>query len=456
MDGCIETSSARAASRADVWSLFQQLLPRDFFWTALAQAGVRENNRVYHSGVVVWLMICQRLQARGTLRKAVLELLAEMPADFWPYPCKRVEMARRAGGTPLSEESGAFHNGRRKLSLDVVEQSCDHTVEKLMAPAPSQTPQRPAFFFDGTTARTAYSEELVKAYPPTSNQHGESHWPLLRLLVVHDLYTGLAMRPEWGAVNGEEAVSEQALLERAIDRLPAEALVIGDANFGVFSVAYAAQRRGHPVVLRLTAARARHLSGGDLQEGTDRLIEWRPSRDDRRTTPELPADACVRGRLIVSRVQPNNGGEAFLLALFSSMEEPVAEVNEFYGKRWNIEVDLRYLKAELALDQLTCTSVNMVAKEIDVAILAYNLVRAVMRVTAEKAGLQPRAFSFTQVRNVLEAFLPRIMADADERSRQKRYADMMYYLSRCRLRPRRRSSSPRAVWPKPKAYPARH
>lgn len=245
-------------------------------------------------------------------------------------------------------------------------------------------------------------------------------------------------------------------MERAIERLPSEASVIGDANFGVFSVAYAAQRRGHPVLLRLTTARARHLSGGALQEGTDRFIQWGPSRDDRRTNPELPADAGVGGRLIVFRVQPSNGGEAFLLSLFTSMEEPVAEVNELYGKRWNIEVDLRCLKTELALDQLTCSSVNMVAKEIDVAILAYNLVRGVMRLTAEKVGLEPRAFSFTQVRNVLEAFLPRIMADPDEGSRQKRYADMMHYLSRCRLRPRRRPSSPRAVWPKPKTYPARH
>jgi hypothetical protein len=35
------------------------------------------------------------------------------------------------------------------------------------------------------------------------------------------------------------------------------------------------------------------------------------------------------------------------------------------------------LKGTLELEQLTCTSPEMVAKEIDVAMLAYNLVRAV-------------------------------------------------------------------------------
>jgi len=233
-------------------------------------------------------------------------------------------------------------------------------------------------------------------------------------------------------------------------------LVIGDANFGVFSVVSASQKNRHPVLLRLTTVRAKHLAGGCLQDGTDRVIAWKPTREDRRTHPELPADASVCGRLIVRQVRPSNGAQAFLLSLFTTLEDGLAEAVELYGKRWNIEVDLRSLKTEMALDQLTCASVEMVAKEIDVAILAYNLVRAVMRLIAERAGLEPREFSFTQVRNVLEAFLPRIMADPDEGSRQKRYEDMMHYLSQCQLRRRYRSSYARAVWPKPKAYPARH
>jgi hypothetical protein len=257
-------------------------------------------------------------------------------------------------------------------------------------------------------------------------------------------------------VNGSQAVSEQGLLEEAIEHLPAQAILVGDANFGIFSVAYAAEQRGHPVVLRLTAARARHLAGGPLQDGTDRRIQWRPSRDDRRSHPTLPVDACVCGRLIVRQVQPSNGAEAFLLALFTTLEDSCEQVVELYGKRWNIEVDLRSLKSTLRLEELTCTSVEMVAKEIDVAMLAYNLVRAVIYQTAQKAGLEPRLISFTQVRNVLQAFVPRIAAAPDERTARKLTEDMLYYLSQCRLPQRKRASYPRGVWPKPKSYPARH
>lgn len=466
MDGplvCSPTTTAREASgavptpyKADVSVLFQQLLPVEFFWAALKQAKVRENNRVYTSAVVVWLMICQRLQAQGTLESAVLELLGGLPRGFWPMPCKRLEQAAKEGGPRLSQQTGAYNKARQELSLPVVEQCCDHVFQQLIEQAELAPERRPAFFFDGTTVRMPHGEELVEAYPPTTNQHGVSHWPLLRLLVAHDLYTGLALRPQWGSVNGSQAVSEQGLLEEAIERLPSQSAVVGDANFGVFSVAYAAAERGHPVVLRLTTARAQHLAGGPLQDGTDRRLQWKPTREDRRSHPQLPMHASVSGRLLVRQVQPSNGAEPFLLALFTTLEDPPEPVVELYGKRWAIEVDLRSLKSTLRLEELSCTSPEMVAKEIDVAMLAYNLVRAVIYLTAQKAGLEPRLFSFTQVRNVLQVFVPRIAAAADEHTARKLNDDMLYYLSRCKLPRRKRSSYPRGVWPKPKTYPARH
>jgi hypothetical protein len=276
------------------------------------------------------------------------------------------------------------------------------------------------------------------------------------MLVAHDLYTGLAMRPQWGPMNGPQAVSEQSLLEQAIQRLPSGATVVGDANFGVFSVAYAAHQQGHPVTLRLTAVRCRYLSGGELRDGMDQRVVWKPSRDDRRNHPELPANAQVEGRLIVRLVQPSNGAEPFLLALFSSLPDRPEEIVNQYGQRWNIEVDLRSLKGTLRLEELTCTTTAMVAKEIDLALLSYNLVRSVQYLTARNAGLVPRAFSFTKVRNVLNAFLPQIAAAQNERQARKAWEDMLYYLGQTKLPRRQRSAYPRAVWPRPKSYPARH
>jgi len=408
--------------------------------------------------VVLWLLVAQRLQGGASLESAVLQMLCGLPASFWPRPCKRILDWQERGQMP-SSNTGAYNQARRALPLSIVEKSCDHIfqqlVDQLDPPAADASPR--VFLLDGSSMRAAHTPELCKIYPPGSNLHGESHWPVLRILVAHDLQTGLAMRPEWGAMYGEQAVSEQGLLERAIDRLPPRAAVMGDANFGVFSVAYAADQRQHPVLLRLTLERAQRLAGGALQDGIDRVVEWRPSRWERTRHPELPEDACIRGRLLVRQVQPDNGGPAFLLALFTTLSLPADEVFALYGKRWAIETDLRTLKSTLRLDQLTCSTADMVAKEINMGIAAYNLVRALIGFASEQSGVPPRGYSFTKVRIILQTFAPALAQAPTQAVAQRILDQIMRCVQQAKLprRNRKRPSSPREVWKRGITFPNR-
>lgn len=444
---------------ADVLSLYQRLLPAHFLQQVQDQARIRQNNRVYTLVVVMWLLIVQRLHGGTSLEAAVFELLRGLPVSFWPKPCKRLNnwlQHRR----PLSSHSGAYNQARQQLPLTVVEQSCDRIFDQLTAQLHGIVPAlgARAFFFDGTSVRLAHSAELCESYPPGSNQYGEAHWPLLRLLVAHDLQTGLAMRPQWGPMHGCQAVSEQQLLEAAIDRLPSGSVVAGDSNFGIFFVAYAsAVQRSYPVLLRLTVARAQRLAGGPLRDGIDRPVVWRPSREDRRSHPELPADACVRGRLIVRQVHPDNGATPFLLALFTTLCIHHDEILNLYGQRWNIETDLRSLKSTLHLEQLSCTTADMVAKELNMAMAAYNLVRAVTCMAAARSGIPPRRYSFTRVQRAIETFTPLVATARDKREAQKYFDLMMYYAAQATLPNRRqkRPSYPRAVWNKGDSFPNR-
>ncbi len=305
-----------------------------------------------------------------------------------------------------------------------------------------------AFLLDGSSMRAAHSPTLCKQYPPGSNQHGVGHWPVLRVLVAHDVHTGLAMRPEWGPMYGPSTVSEQELLDKAMHRLPAGATVIGDANFGVFSVAWAAAQSDHPVLLRLTAQRARRLAGEPLRDGIDRTVLWKASPADRRSHPDLPPGACLEGRLIVQRVQPDNGGKAFLLALFTTLPGSAQQPLDLYGQRWAIETDLRTLKSTLSLEQLTCTTPDMVAKEIDMGIAAYNLVRAVTCLASRQSGVPPRGYSFTKVRRILQVFGPALAAAPDSSAAQRIFDQIMRYVQQAKLprRRRKRPPSPRQVW----------
>lgn len=442
---------------SDVLSLFQRLLPASFIQQVQHEVGIRQNNRVYTPLVVLWLLIVQRLHGAVSMEAAVLELLRGLPAGFWPRPCKRLEDRRH--GKPLSSYSGAYNQARQALPLTVVQLSCDRIFEQLTAQWAGTVPVAGGrvFFFDGTSVRLAHSATLSASYPPGSNQHGEAHWPLLRMLVAHDLLTGLAMRPEWGPMHGDQAVSEQGLLEVAVDRLPNGSIVAGDVNFGVFSVAFAALQRGHPVLLRMSLSRAQRLAGQPLYDGIDRAAEWRPSREDRSSHPELPADAWVSGRLIVRQVQPDDGTAPFLLALFTTLQTDQGEILKLYGLRWNVETDLRTLKSTLHLEQLSCTTPEMVAKEINAALAAYNLVRAVTCLASERSGIPTRGYSFIRVRRIIEAFTPLVANAASQPEAQKHFSLMMYYVGQAKLpnRKRKRPAYPRVVWGKGAKFPSR-
>jgi hypothetical protein len=437
---------------------FQELLSADFLAQAQADAGVKCNNSVYSPLVVLWLLVVQRLCRGASLGHAVLELLRGLPTSFWPRPNQRIRQWREHGKTP-SSNTGAYNQARLALPLSIVQKSCDHIFEQLVAQLdkPASSVGTRAFLLDGSSMRAAHTPDLCKKYPPGSNQHGASHWPVIRILVAHDLDTGLAMRPEWGPLYGEEAVGEQALLQRAIDRLPSGSTVIGDANFGVFSVAHAAANSGHPVLLRLTTERARRLAGEMLRDGIHRPVLWKPTAADRRTNPDLPADACVPGRLLVRQVQPNDGGAAFLLPFFTTLPLPVEQTYNLYGQRWRIETDLRTLKSTLSLDQLTSATPDMVAKEIEMGITAYNLVRALIGVASQQSGIPPRGYSFTKVRRILEIFGPALASAPDRQSAQRIMDQIMTYVQQSKLpnRKRKRPSYPREVWQKGATFPSR-
>jgi hypothetical protein len=405
----------------------------------------------------MWLLMWQRLNGAAPLEAAVLDLLQELPSCFWPNPCKRIRDWKQSG-KHLSSNTAAYNQARQKLPLAVVEQSCDRIFDQLMEQmAPDSNSGSRAFILDGTSMRLAHSPALAERYPPCTNQHGESHWPVLRVLVAHDLQTGLAMQPHWGPMYGPGAVSEQQLLQTAIRRLPAGSTVIGDSNFGVFSVAWTATQQSYPVVLRFTTSRAERLAGGALKDGINRKLVWKPSRTDRKTNPDLPPDACVEGQLIVRQVQPDNGGDPIRLILFTTLPDPAKETVSLYGQRWKIETDLRTLKTQLQMDQLSCATPEMAAKEIEIAIGAYNLVRAMIGAVAHQNGLQPRDYSFTRASRVVQKLAPKIANAKNKREAKQHFDRMMYYLGQAKLprRNRKRTSYPRSVWGSGEKYPTR-
>jgi hypothetical protein len=403
------------------------------------QASLKIRRGIYGAPVVLWLMILQRLHHRGRLTTAV-QLLIAGAAEPLLADCRRVRHKK------ISCQTGGYCQARQKLPKLLCKQVSQEILEQLRQTlgSPDSGQLADVFVLDGSTLELEPSQELVQRFPPPHNQHGRSHWPVLRLVVMHDLETGLAQQPCWGPMYGSQATSEQALSEQAMERLPASSVIVADRNFGIFSVAYAAQKRGLAVVLRLTDVRARKLAGPISKPGEYRLA-WKPSRWDGGKQRQWPESAMVQGRLIAVRV--GRGKSKQWLYLFTTLECALDEIVHLYGRRWTIETDLRSLKRTAQLHHIRAKSQDMMEKELLIAVSAYNLVRAVMCLAARRKRIAPRQLSFTHVLDVVDAAWPNLVLAPTKQAHDREFFRVLDLAAQCRLpnRPKRRSF-PRLVW----------
>ena len=102
-----------------------------------------------------------------------------------------------------SASTSAYSQGRGRLPLNVAETVSDLIFESLQQePRILSGLEKPMFLLDGSSTQLPHTKELPSNYPPQSNQFAISHWPIMRVLVAHDVVSGVAVRPCWGPMIG--------------------------------------------------------------------------------------------------------------------------------------------------------------------------------------------------------------------------------------------------------------
>ncbi len=421
--------------------IFQKLVPPEEF---NARQGVTPA-MVYTPWIVAWLMIYQRLNGDATLADAVAELAA-MDGDLVPDN-------KRTRHKTVSANTGAYAVARGRLKAEAAEDAADRVSEALIARAsPSAAAGgRRVFLVDGSTLALAPLDGLRRAFPPPANQHGPSHRPALRLVAAHDLATGTAIRPEVGQLNGPKAIGEVEMAGPLLARLPANSVIVGDRNFGIFLMAWLAARAGHGFLVRLTEVRFRALARRARATGPGAWeLTWTPSAWDRKHNPGLPAGAALAVRLHEVRIC-----ETLTLWLVTDLDADGATLAGIYHGRQNIETDLRDLKQTLRLEVLRSRSPEMIRKELAAATVAYNLVVLTRDLAAARAGVEPRRLSFARVCSLVKVLLRQPAGDLEPARAGARIEQLLRMAAQCKIPHRPGRSFPREVFWKPTKYPRR-
>lgn len=389
---------------------------------------------VYTNGLTLWMLILQRLGGGKSLSEVISQVLAH-DRDLLPDN-------KRVRENTLSENSAAYSQARKRLPLETIVEFSNCVCNYLGQISEPVIDGRRLFLLDGTTITLPPTKALQEAYPPASNQHGVSVWPVAQLMVANEMQSGCALLPQIDPMYGENNASEAVQAHRIVEQLPAKSIVMADSGFGIYSVAHHSISAGHDFLFRLTKARFKALRKRAVlidESSTHKTYHllWKPSVKDRRSNPDLAEDASLE--VVLHEVEI---GSSQPLYLVSNLELDGPTSSNLYCRRYDVEFDIRDLKVTLDTENIRAKSVEMFKKELYTSVVAYNLVAQFRRQSAKLSNVPPRRLSFKGVWTTLKDRLLLQPACSFEEWLD-RYAEALY----------RASQKKHPIRKKPRTYP---
>ena len=353
------------------------------------------------------------------------------------------------GKSSCSLNTGPYCKARARLKLGLIEHLNRDLAGQLGAKQPAhwRWRGRELKLADGTTVSMPDTVANQRCYPQNREQAPGLGFPLARVVGIVSLTSGAVLDWALGPCEGEES-GETALLWQMAPGLKAGDVLIADRYFSGYFLLARLKRLGVDVIVQANSSRHVDFRCGERLGVRDHLVQWqrprRPRWMDAQTYEQMPLSLLVR--------EVRVGGLTLVTTLINPKQVSRDELRELYLQRWNVELDLRSIKSAMQMDVLRCKSPQMVAKEIAVYLLAYNLVRALMAKAAQGAGLLPRQLSFKGALHLINAF-----QEALRRAPRARLSIMQAHLlgaiASLKLPYRPGRIEPRAIKRRPRQYP---
>ena len=274
---------------------------------------------------------------------------------------------------------------------------------------------------DGSTFSMSDTKPLRALFRWAPEKRG-CEFPVSKFVALFDLISGALL----DLVPASMRDHELKIVQRVHDLLRPGDVVVADRLYCTW--AYLAQLvgQGLHVVLRVPAGsrcvdfrphrrHAAHRHGKGPQSiwvrrlgQHDQVVDWiKPAEAPRGTRGgwlprklwnRLPHVLRVRElRYRITRCGYRSREVTLVTTLLDPDDYPKHAVAELYGRRWQVETNLRHLKSTMRMDVVRCQSVDGIHRELAVFGIVYNAVRLVMLHSAQVQGVPPDRISFIDV-----------------------------------------------------------
>jgi hypothetical protein len=417
-----------------LWIPHWRLAPQD--------EGAHSRNRRWNLRLVFWTFLWQIAQAGASCREAIRQAQARCQNAGRPLPPDADSPYCQArGGLPVGRLQ-EIHEGlcaEAQQAVSTKDLWCGHHV--LVA--------------DGSSVTAPDTPANQKAFPQQKVQKPGCGFPIIRLVALLSLATGLLTA--WAT--GSWSQHEVALLQTLWDGLRAGDVLLADRGFCNWALLAQCLQRNVHAVFRVKGVRRRDFRQGKRLSRDERLVQWRKPTQRARTVdaqtwallPEVLTLRLVRCRLAIPGFRTRQ--VILVTTLLDPAQYPPEALSQLYFRRWAMELTLRNIKITLQMDQLSCKNPENLEREIRMHFLVHNLVRRLMLEAARRHGVPLERVSFAGSLAAARRYGEALLQARSKRQRQQLINELFAVLAADLVPDRPGRREPRAVKRRPKPYP---
>jgi len=335
-----------------------------------------------------------------TLWAAISQALFTGPERACRAAVIRVAVYFTLLGRSISTNTGNYCRARAKIGEHVFRRLAVGVAERCEAKVPEAWNWlgMTVKVADGTDLFLADTPENQKEYPQSTSQAPGLGFPLMRMVVLISLATGMVTAMENGPFAGKET-GETALLRKLFPNLKPGEVLLADRYYSGWFMLALLQQLGIRFVVRMHHLRKLNFHKGRRLGHKDHVVTWakpqRPDWLDQQTYDSLPSVLEVRETHVPVGVAGFRTESLVVVSSFLDDDVVAAEdLADLYRKRWRAELHLREIKTSLELDTLRALTPEMARQELWTALLGYNLIRHSMLQSALLSDKRPSQLSF--------------------------------------------------------------
>jgi len=429
----------RQSSLSELSDLFDSLVPSSKLQAKEDKENSRE--RIYSLNVTFWAFLHQVISPRTSCREVV----------------RRVQSFCSHRGLEIpSSESTAYCKARQRLPIEDLNSIHEAVVEKVQGRVRDEQRWKghDIKVMDGTGITLADTPENQELFPQPSSQLPGCGFPVLKMVACFCLSSGALLK--WVETNLKS--HESRILQQFLGFFGTNDVVLTDRGFTSYSNIGLLIEQGVNLVMRAHQARNIDYRTGVRLGRYDRLMTWvKPQRQKGWTKDDwaaLPDTIQLRAVRIFIAVKGFRVRQYDLVTTLTDHEiYTVDDLADLYYQRWAVELFFRHIKTTMGMEQLRCKTPPMVRKELQMFIIAYNLIRALMQEAATRHSCDLDRLSFKATIDTLRDFRIALIATTNQPRTYQRIIDEMFQVFASELVPLRMNrSEPRALKKRPKPF----